>query len=85
MNSTNHRARQVALIIRGVARRAASVVAECNYAQRRLTQIRLSPDGYMNDSEHAPSTYGEFLLRTSGSVWREPSARDRAAGRPCRR
>jgi hypothetical protein len=82
---TNRRARGVALVINRIARRIGSVVAECNYAQRRLTQLRLSPDTYIYDSEHAPSSYGEFLFRTSGPLQHEPSARDRAAGRHCRR
>jgi hypothetical protein len=85
LKDTNHSANGAALVIRRIARRIGSVVAECNYAQRRLTQLRLNPDSYIYDSEHAPSSYGEFLFRTSGPLQHEPSARDRAAGRHCRR
>ena len=85
MRNTSHKARRTAPIIRQIARRVASVVAECNYAQRRLMQLRVNPDSYVWGSPHAPSTYGEFLFRASGSLCHEPSARDRAAGRPCSR
>ena len=85
MTNTDYRARRVAPLIDRIARRAAGIVAECNYAQRRLTQLRLSPDSYIHDSEHAPSSYREFLFRTSGPLQHEPSARDRAAGRHSRR
>jgi len=81
MKDTNDRARGVALVINRIARRIGSVVAECDHAQRRLLQLRLSPDSYIHDGEHAPSSYGEFLYRTSGPLQHEPSARDRAAGR----
>jgi hypothetical protein len=85
MKDTNDRARGVALGINRIARRIGSVVAECNHAQRRLLQLRLSPDSYIHDGEHAPSSYREFLYRTSGPLQHEPSARDRAAGRHSRR
>lgn len=85
LKDTNHRAHGAALIIHRIARRIGSVVAECNYAQRRLAQLRLNPDSYIDDSKHAPSSYGEFLFRTSGPLQHEPSARDRSAGRHCRR
>jgi hypothetical protein len=79
------RARGTAPIVRQIARRAADIVAECNYAQRRLMQLRLSLDSYVYDPHQVPSTYSEFLHRTAGALRHEPSARDRAAGRPhCR-
>ena len=66
------------------ARRAArllrDVIAECNYAQRRLAQLRLHPDLHTHDGDIAPASYGEFLFRSSGPLWREPSADKRAAG-----
>jgi hypothetical protein len=42
----------------------------------------LSYDRYAPEPGAAPDTYAEFLLRTSAPSWREPSARQRAAGRP---
>jgi len=62
------------------ARCVADVVAECNYAQRRLMQLRLHPDRYALDGDQPPATYGEFLFRSSGPPWQEPAARERAAG-----
>jgi hypothetical protein len=54
----------------------ADVVRECNYAQRRLLELRL----FGRDEDHAPDTYAEFLFRSRAALWREPSARHRAAG-----
>jgi hypothetical protein len=85
LKDTNQAARGVALVIHRIARRVGSVVAECNHAQRRLTQLRLSPDSYIPDHDCAPSTYSEFLFRTSGPLQREPSARARAASQSGRR
>ena len=64
----------------------AAVVAECNRAQRVMAEIRIQPDRYALAGDLAPDTYAEFLFRSPGAVWREPSARERAgtAG-PCRR
>ncbi|HEY1345722.1 MAG TPA: hypothetical protein VGF54_12090 [Streptosporangiaceae bacterium] len=62
------------------ARRVADVVEECNYAQQRLYELRLDPERYALDSDRAPATYGEFLFRSSGPPWREPTAGERAAG-----
>jgi hypothetical protein len=83
MSNTNDWGHGTAPTIRQIARRVVDVVAECNYAQRRLAQIRLSPDSYAWGSQHAPASYGEFLYRTAGLLRHEPSARDRAGGRPC--
>ena len=63
-----------------VARCVADVVEECNYAQRRLYELRMDPERYALDCNRAPTTYGEFLFRTSGPPWQEPTARERAAG-----
>jgi hypothetical protein len=65
-----------------LARRLAAVVQECNYAQQRMSDLRAQPDRYLLEPDTAPDTYGDFLFRTSGSAPREPSARQRAAGRP---
>jgi hypothetical protein len=62
------------------ARRVADVVAECNYAQQRLFELRLDPERYTLDSNRAPATYGEFLFRGFLAQWREPTATERAAG-----
>jgi len=56
------------------------VVAECNYAQQRLLELRLDPERYVFEGDGGPATYGEFLIRCLGPRWREPAARERAAG-----
>jgi hypothetical protein len=72
-------------ILRATARRVAAVIAECNYAQRRLTVLRTSPERYViQHPDAAPDTYQEFLFRTSGPLMREPSAARRALGRAVR-
>jgi hypothetical protein len=70
--------------VRRAARCVADVVEECNYAQRRLYELRVDPERYALDCNRAPATYGEFLFRSSGPPWREPAARERAAGAPVR-
>ncbi len=67
-----------------LARRLTAAVAECNEAQRRLMYHRLSYDQYLTEPDAAPDTYADFLLRTSGPLHREPSARQRVAGRAVR-
>jgi hypothetical protein len=62
-------------------RRVAGVIAECDYAQRRLTMLMTGTDAYLNDRDTAPDDYAEFLLRTSGAMLREPAADGRANGR----
>ena len=62
-------------------RRIASIVAECNYAQRRMFAIMTAPDRYLPDGNKAPDTYAEFLFRTSGGLLHEPAAARRAHGR----
>lgn len=66
--------------LRSLARRLGAVVAECNYAQRRVTELATSPDGYLAEPNRAPDTYREFLMRTSGLLMHEPPAARRAAG-----
>jgi hypothetical protein len=63
-----------------LARRVAAIVAECNYAQRRLTILKLAPDAHLTAGDNAPDDYAEFLFRTSGTLLREPDARHRAHG-----
>jgi hypothetical protein len=60
--------------VRRLARRVLAVLAECNYAQRRLFELRTSADAYVMNSNVAPDTYEEFLHRTSGLLRHEPPA-----------
>ena len=62
-------------------RRVADIVAECNYAQRRMLALRTAPDLYLADRNHAPADYAEFLFRTSSAMLHEPTASGRAHGR----
>ena len=78
MSSTEAQARGIAPLIDRIARRAAGIAAECNYAQRRLTQLRLSLDSYVDDVRQVPGSYQEFMQRTAGALRHEPSAWDRA-------
>lgn len=66
--------------LRAIARRLGAVVADCNYAQRRVNQLHSSLDGYLPDPDHAPDTFQEFVMRTSGLLMREQSAGRRSAG-----
>jgi hypothetical protein len=59
----------------------ATFIAECNYAQRRLLQLRLNPDRYILGGGNAPDTYAEFLFRTSGWLPHEPPAARRCPTR----
>jgi hypothetical protein len=71
-------------VLRMLAQRVRNVVAECNYAQRRMAVIQRSPDSYLDHPEQAPDTYQALLFRTSGPLAHEPSAAQRAAGRAIR-
>ena len=61
--------------------RVAAIVAECNYAQRRLTILEDDSGHVPHHGDQAPDDYAEFLFRTSGALLREPDARHRADGR----
>ena len=63
-----------------LGQRLATIIAECNYAQRRMAALRTSPDTYLNGRDKAPADYAEFLFRTSGALLHEPAARRRANG-----
>jgi hypothetical protein len=63
-----------------LARQVARILAECNYATRRMTILRTAPDAYVATGDEAPGDYTEFLFRTSGARMREPDARHRAGG-----
>ena len=62
-------------------RRVARVVAECNYAQRRVFTLRTAPDAFLDERDKAPDEYAEFLFRTSSALLHEPAA-DRDRCRP---
>jgi hypothetical protein len=70
----------VTRIGKGIVRKIASVIRECQYAQRRLNALRTGPDLYSDQPNVAPDTYAEFIFRTSGSALREPSADERLHG-----
>lgn len=76
MSSTGQRSSGTLRRARRAVQAVADVVRECDYAQRRLLELRL----YGRDGDHAPDTYAEFLFRSPLSLWREPSARRREAG-----
>lgn len=67
-------------LIGRLARGAADIVAECNHATRRMTEVTTAPDRFLLDPDSAPDTYAEFLFRTSGVLAHEPSARARCRG-----
>lgn len=71
-------------VLRALGRRVGAVVAECNYAQRRITVLQSNPDHYLVAPGHAPDTYQEFLLRTTGPLDHEPSAAARGGRQPIR-
>jgi hypothetical protein len=66
--------------IAALARRVAGILAECNYAQRRMIILKTAPDAYLTGAGKAPDDYAEFLFRTSGAMLREPDASHRAHG-----
>jgi hypothetical protein len=68
-------------VLRALGRRIRNVVAECNYAQRRIAILQASPDSYLFQPDQAPDTYEAFLFRTSGPLTHEPSAAQRSSGR----
>jgi hypothetical protein len=67
-------------MITTLARRVADIIAECNYAQRRMTVLKTAPDAYHTATVKAPDDYAEFLFRTSGTLLHEPDARRRTHG-----
>ena len=63
------------------ARQANNVFSEINWANKRMTALMLS---YGVESDLAPNTYAEFLSRSRVTVFHEPPARRRGAGRQVR-
>src|SRR6185437_1673261 len=75
MSSTD-RGTEVITWARQAARAVADLVKDMNYAQRRLTELRI----FGRDHDRAPATYREFVSRTPVAVWRAPTARGRQFG-----
>ena len=71
---------KVSRILKGIVRKIASVIRECQYAQHRLDALRTGPDLYSEQPNVAPDDFAEFMFRTSGVAMREPSARERRRG-----
>jgi hypothetical protein len=64
----------------GLRRTVARVVAafrEMHDTQQRVMALRTATDRYLDDPGKPPETYAEFLMRTSGVLVHEPSARAR--------
>ena len=55
---------------------------EINWANKRMTALLLSNG--VAESDRAPDTYAEFLLRSRVTVFHEPAARRHSAGRQVR-
>ena len=64
----------------GSARRVYHVCSEINRAGQRRPQALLAYG--LAESDRAPDTYAEFLLRSRATILHEPAARRRAAGHP---
>ena len=69
-------------ILTRFGRRVVDLVAECNYAQRRVFILRTSPDAFLANRDQAPDDYAEFLYRTSSTLLHEPAAAGRSHGQP---
>jgi hypothetical protein len=63
-----------------LGQRVAMIIAECNYAQRRVAILRMTPEAHLDNRDKAPADYAEFLFRTSGALLHEPGAARRANG-----
>lgn len=79
-NRTSPPGQRASWIVR-FARQASYVFSEINWANKRMTALMLS---YGVESDLAPDTYAEFLLRSRVTVLHEPAARRRSAGRQVR-
>jgi len=63
-------------------RRVGHVFSEINEANKRASMLMLSYG--LAESDRAPDTYSEFLLRSRITVLHEPAASRRSAGRQVR-
>ena len=79
--STSAAGQRASWIVR-FARQASYVFSEINWANKRMTVLLLSNG--VAESDRAPDTYAEFLLRSRVTVFREPAARRRSAGHQVR-
>ncbi|HUC23144.1 MAG TPA: hypothetical protein VMA73_10595 [Streptosporangiaceae bacterium] len=69
---------KAARAVRQITRRLLAILTDWVYAQRKLAELRLSPEQYVFKRNAPPQTYAEFLFRTSGVLPHEPPARVRA-------
>jgi hypothetical protein len=65
-----------------LARRVCHAASEIHRATRVASSLMLSYG--VAESNRAPDTYAEFLLRSRAAIRHEPAARSRAAGHPVR-
>jgi hypothetical protein len=65
-----------------LARRICYAVREMHFANKQAAALMLRYGQY--ETDQAPDTYAEFLLRTRAVVRHEPPARRRSAGSPVR-
>ena len=79
--NTSASARRASWIVR-FARQASHVFSEIDWANKRMTVLMLSYG--VAESDRAPDTYAEFLLRSRVVVFHEPAARRRRTGRQVR-
>jgi hypothetical protein len=80
MNRANGRSSGRRAAPGGFLHRISEIIAECRYAQRRISVLQTAPDRLAHEPDVAPDTYAEFLYRTSGVLMHEPTARRRERG-----
>ena len=68
--------------VSGLARRVRHAASEVHHANRIASTLMLSYG--LAESDRAPDTYEEFLLRVKAAYRHEPSARHRATGHQVR-
>jgi hypothetical protein len=79
--SSSPSTRRASWIVR-FARQVYHVFSEINRANKRASRLLLAYG--LAESDRAPDTYAEFLLRSRATILHEPTAGRRAAGRPVR-
>jgi PleD family two-component response regulator len=75
--SSSAPSRRASVCVR-LAGRILDAVREMQFATQRTSELMLSCG--LAESDRAPDTYAEFLLRTRAVVRHEPAARRRSAG-----
>ncbi len=68
--------------VSSLARRVRHAASEMHHATTVASSLMLSYG--VAESNRAPDTYAEFLLRSQATILHEPAARRRAAGHPVR-